>query len=302
MESDNTRPIVVAVGNDPVDSALEFAAAEAARIGCGVHLVHAVHVVPTGPEMVLLDFGDIERMGRETLRAAVATAEGMVGDETRLTSEVDDGPPVRTVVDAGRNARMIVVQRTDVNWLMRAVRRSVAHGVARHAQVPVVSVPDGWHERSEPSDGPGRVTLGVDIPDRCRPLLAAALSEARGRGAELEILHTWWFPSLYDDVVTDRIAQDSWTLTTRHEIEDILLEFDKEAAGVDVTVTTRHADPAAALIEASRHSRLVVVGRHDPLIAMGSHLGPVVRAVLRRAECPVLLANPGELRTDDLSA
>lgn len=36
-------PVVVAVGHDPVDAALTFAAAEAARAKCGLRLVHVVH-------------------------------------------------------------------------------------------------------------------------------------------------------------------------------------------------------------------------------------------------------------------
>ena len=41
-----------------------------------------------------------------------------------------------------------------------------------------------------------------------------------------------------------------------------------------------------------RTSHLLVLGRHDPAIPIGSHLGPVARAVLRDAACPVLLADP----------
>ena len=50
MTEQNPHPIVVAVGHDPIDSALAFAAGEASRIGCGLHLVHVVHRVAQGPE------------------------------------------------------------------------------------------------------------------------------------------------------------------------------------------------------------------------------------------------------------
>src|SRR6185503_4792302 len=42
MTEQNPMPIVVAVGDDSIDSALAFAAAEAVASGCGVHLLHAV--------------------------------------------------------------------------------------------------------------------------------------------------------------------------------------------------------------------------------------------------------------------
>jgi hypothetical protein len=35
-----------------------------------------------------------------------------------------------------------------------------------------------------------------------------------------------------------------------------------------------------------------VVARRDPLVPFGSHLGPIVRQVLREAECPVMVVEP----------
>ena len=48
MTEQNPMPIVVAVGDDSIDSALAFAAAEAVAAGCGVHLLHAVHLFVQG--------------------------------------------------------------------------------------------------------------------------------------------------------------------------------------------------------------------------------------------------------------
>ena len=61
-------------------------------------------------------------------------------------------------------------------------------------------------------------------------------------------------------------------------------------------IEARHAYAADALIEASRETTLLVIGRHDPLVPIGSHLGPIARAVLREAECPVLLVDPRPAR------
>ena len=55
--------IVVGVGPEEVDSALAFAADEALRAGCGLHLVHAVSLVPPGPDQVLLPAIDLEAWG-----------------------------------------------------------------------------------------------------------------------------------------------------------------------------------------------------------------------------------------------
>jgi hypothetical protein len=46
------------------------------------------------------------------------------------------------------------------------------------------------------------------------------------------------------------------------------------------------------LIDASAGSCLLVLGRRDPMMPFGSHLGPVVRHVLRGSECPVMVVEP----------
>jgi hypothetical protein len=65
-----------------------------------------------------------------------------------------------------------------------------------------------------------------------------------------------------------------------------------EAEGVEVVVEASHGLAAEVLLEVGRTAELLVVGRHDPLVPVGSHIGPVARAVLQDATCPVLLANP----------
>jgi nucleotide-binding universal stress UspA family protein len=116
--------------------------------------------------------------------------------------------------------------------------------------------------------------------------------EARGRGATLRVLHTWAFPGAYDDIIVSRVEHDQWTERATKDIHEALAKLGDEASGLTVEVEARHAHPGDALIKAARRSDLLVVGRHDPLVPAGSHLGPVARAVLREATCPVLLADP----------
>ena len=290
MAQPQQKPIVVAVGNEPVDSALEYAAAEALRLGCGLHVLHAVHVTPTGPDTVLLDFAEIEQIGRATLHAAVERAADLVGDRVPLTSSLVRGPVVSSIIEATADARMVVLQRRDLRRMIRTVTRSVSSGVAAHAHIPVVSVPTGWTETNHP--GEQVVTVGVDIPERCAAVLAVAAAEARSRGARLHVLHTWWFPSVYDDIIMSRVENDAWADRAREEIQGVLDGLGDVVEGIAIEIEARHAHPADALIDAGRESALLVVGRHDPLVPLGSHLGPVARAVLREATCPVLLANP----------
>lgn len=290
MPEQSPKPVVVAVGNDPIDSALEYAAAEALREGCGLHVLHAVHVSPTGPEMVLLDFAEVEQIGHATLHAALERAEDLLGGEVPLTHALVRGPVVSSIIEASENARMIVLQRRDLSRMIRTVTRSVSSGVAAHAHVPVVSVPTGWSEANH--NGEPVVTVGVDIPERCAAVLAVAAEAAKSHGARLHVLHTWWFPSVYDDIIMSRVENEAWADRAREEIQGVIDGLGDLVADLPIEIEARHAHPADALIDAGRDSVLLVVGRHDPLVPVGSHLGPVARAVLREATCPVLLANP----------
>jgi nucleotide-binding universal stress UspA family protein len=294
MTEQNPTPVVVAVGHDPIDAALAFAAGEAARAGCGLHLVHAVHLLAQGPEMALVAETDLERAGREGLTAALERARDLV-DGAPVTTEMRVGSIVPAIVDMGKDARMIVLERRDLSTMMRVVTRSVSSGVAARARVPVVSVPTHWSPGTARGDF-STVTVGVDIPERSVQVLRAAAAEAKSRGAVLRVLHTWSFPSAYDDIILTRTESQEWAERAAAEIQAVIDALGDDVAGVPVQIEARHAYPADSLIEASRETELLVIGRHDPLLPIGSHLGPIARAVLREAECPVLLVDPGHTR------
>lgn len=291
MTAQNPHPIVVAVGHDPIDSALAFAAGEASRIGCGLHLVHVVHRVAQGPEAMLVAATDLERAGRQALNGAVERVRDLVSADVPVTSELRVGAVVPTLAEIVADARMIVLQHRDLAHLMRVVTRSVSSGVAAHTRVPVVAVPSGWSPARTHAEQP-TVTVGVDIPDRCAEVLRAAAAEAGSRGATLRVLHTWSLPSPYEDIVMSRTDDEQWATRAAAEIQQVLDTMGDELADVPLEIDARHTDAADALIVASRTTDLLVLGRHDPVIPIGSHLGPVARAVLREASCPVLLADP----------
>lgn len=288
MSEKNPNPVVVAVGHDPMDAALAYAAAEATRAGCGLHLVHVIHRTAQGPETVLVDIVDLERAGHMALDGALERVRDLAGDAMPVTSEVVFGGVVSSIVDIGKSARQIVLQRRTLSRLMRVITRSVSSGVAARSRIPVASVPAGW----APASGEiATVSVGVDVPDRSEHILRAAAQAARGRGAHLRVLHTWAFPAAYDDIVMSPAEDAEWAKRATAEIQEVLDAMTDDLAGVAVKIETRHAAPGDALIEAGRSSDLLVVGRHDPLVPFGSHLGPVVRAVLREATCPILLVD-----------
>ena len=289
MPEDNPAPVVVAVGHDPVDSALAYAVVEARRRGCGVHLVHAVHHTHDGPDSVFVTESDRERVGRLALTSAMERLEAVADEGMTISSDMVSGSIAAAIATSCADARMIVLEHRDLGRLQRVVTRSVASGVAARAQVPVVSVPSHWSP-SHRHAAETTVTVGVDDPARSASLLRTAADAASVGGATLCIVHAWAMPRAYEDLGTSPEDEERWAAQVTTGIQEVLDAIADELEGVTVKIVVRHAPPADALVETSRTSDLLVIGRHDPLLPVGSHLGPVARAVLREAECPVMMA------------
>ncbi|CAB4914179.1 unannotated protein [freshwater metagenome] len=284
----STPVIVVGVGPEEVESALAFAAEEAMRARCGLHLVHAVHVSPPGPENALLTAVDVEKWGREVLDLAVKRAEDLVDGAVPVTHELHRGAPVHVLVEAGRSARMVVLEHRHLSRLSRIVNRTVAGGVAARLPVPVVAVPSGW----TPTDGPKVVVAGVDVPERSDEVLRTAVAEAHARGASLKVVHAWSWPAYDPDATSYGDEHRRWADRSRAEVHAALDRLGDESVAMEADVEVHPGRVIEAILGASEGADLLVIGRHDPLVPVGSHIGPVARAVLREAACPVLLANP----------
>ncbi len=291
MDETNPHPVVVAVGGDVGEAAIGFAAEEAVRQGCGVHLVHVAPAFVHGPDSILVTSPEVQEMGRHALNRSLDHARAVLAPDTALTSDLAVGRVVESLRDATREARMVVVQHRDLSRAHRLVSRSVTNGLGAHARVPVVSVPSTWTPSRPPGQEP-RVTVGVDVPVRSEAVLRAAVAAARSRGASLHALHAWRLAGIYEGVVVAQEQAEGWAQQAATEVRQALDALGAEAAGIALSVETHHGSPAEALVEASGSSDLLVVGRHDPLVPLGSHLGPVARGVLHEARCPVLLVDP----------
>lgn len=289
MTDHDERPVLLAVSDDRhFDASLQFAAREATTCGADLELMHAYHVLATDPGAPLLSFASADSVASETLRLAVEHASKTLGGQVQLSSTLVRGPIVRSIVQASGGCRLVVLQRRDLSRLSRVAARSTSSAVAAHAHTPVAVVPEGW-------TGTGAeavVSVGVDVPGRSAAILRQALLEARARRASLRVLHTWWSPGYFDDIDMDRFGSATWAVEVADEIRAIVDETREEFEDVEVAIETHHGRPMDTLVAASRTSELLVVGRHDPLVPTGSHLGPVARAVLHSAECPLLVVAP----------
>lgn len=129
---DATGPVVLAVPDDDIAAALRFAVAEATEQGCGLRLVAY----------------DAPVLARTLARVRGVPVEG------RLVQ----GTPVRAVLDASADARLVVVRRRDLLHLIRAL--TADHDVLPTSWVdpPVACVPPDW----TPPDRDLPATLGIE--------------------------------------------------------------------------------------------------------------------------------------------
>lgn len=271
-------PVVVAVAEDGSAAALRFAADEAVVARAHLLVVHVVDLVAPAPAIVVE--GGAGRAG-VTIIQAVRRARAAVAGVVGVSDELFHGDVVDGLVDASRRARLLVLERRRAG-ADRVGPGGVCARVASAAGSGVVCVPSDWDGGR--STRPGQtVTVGVRDALTCAPLLAEALAVAAVRGDLLRVVHVRE-PEGADD------PEDEADLA---RAVAVALKRATVMPRPQVVVETMHGAPAAALVEASRTSRLVVVGRHRPRRPHGgSSLGPVARATLRGSVCPVLVATP----------
>lgn len=283
-----TDPIVVSVPRGDLDAALRYAAAEAALHHSPVRLVHAYEPGPSlsGPPVTESGAGRV-------LHDAARRAEELVGPGIPVSGQLVRGPSVESVLDTSTDARVVVLQRRDLLHLIRSLTRSLDGAAVRRSQIPLACVPPAW---TAPDRDVRPITVGIDAPEHSADLLRASVALAREHGAPLRVLHTWSFPKPYDEAVLLRVGRE-WEAWAREDIERVLRPLRPDLP-VEVEVEVQHGAPLPALLAAAAASRLVVLGRHGIHREIGSRLGPVTRAVLHDAPCPVLLIPTAALHHD----
>ena len=267
------RKILVGIDEpDDVDGVLEFAAAEAVRRQCGVHLMHALSVGSRhgdGSELTLTA-GSLQHAGTDVLVKAAQQLEELLHDELSVTTELVHDSAASALNEASPHACLVLLQRRDGEGASHGMR-SVINGVAAHAAVPVMVVPSSWRHDGERTP----VVVGVGEPAVSAPLVSTALEMARRSDTDLRLVHAR--PD----------GQPSGE--GRSDFSDLLAEY----PDVHIDSRVEPGAPADTLVAAGGTASLVVIGRHHRRHRIGPRLGSTARAVLAQAPCPVLVVEPG---------
>ncbi|TNC17267.1 universal stress protein [Georgenia sp. 311] len=277
--------VVVGVdGSGLSESALLWAAAEAARLGSPLHIVHAFVYVHAMGGFAVVDVATPDEIGGEVCAAALERVRAEFPD-LAVTTEVRVGPAAPQLIKASRQASMVVLGARGHGRIGGVLVGSVSQQVALHSRCPVVVVRGGVEG--------GPVVVGLDGSVQADEALRFALRHAEGVGAPLRVVRAEYVEAppgvppgeWYADLV-DRMQ--ALTESVRSKVEEVA----REHPGVEVELEILHQHPVSALVDESAQARLIVVASRGLGGFAGLLLGSVSQGVLSRSMASVAVVPP----------
>jgi nucleotide-binding universal stress UspA family protein len=280
--------LVCVDGSAASDTAVAWATREAIMRTSPITLLHVVPRVvvgwPVGPLHADMPEWQLEN-GQRAVDQARKTLSANLGEseppETHIHMVYSSVVPA--LIDASKQASMIVAGSQGLGALGRLLLGSVTTALIHHAQCPVVVIHSD--ERAAPdSDAP--VLVGIDGSPASEVAIALAFDEASRRRVELVALHVWSdvgvFPMLGMDW-RDNEAKGHEILAER------LAGWPERYPDVPVKRLLFCDKPAQWLLKESERAQLVVVGSHGRGGFAGMLLGSVSSHVAQSAKVPVIV-------------
>ena len=287
--------VVVALEGGPHSEATwEWGIAEAVRRGAQVKIVRAVEdnlpvsVWSWYPIIGMSDLDvDVSAYLAETRARAQQRHPGMSVDARLLRGQV-----VPCLQEASADAQLLVVGARAGSTTDRGRRvRSGTTGahVAAHARCPVAVVRSD-PEHPEQPDAP--VVVGVDGSPASLAAARLAAREARLRGVRLTVAHARpTIPDPFGHGSVPPLATEDENDPTHKAAQVVAQALQRENPGLTVEVALVDDEPADGLTGLARGAALLVVGSRGLGSFRGMLLGSVSGAVVREADCPVLVVH-----------
>jgi nucleotide-binding universal stress UspA family protein len=281
--------IVVGVdGSTSSAVALRWAAAAARRRSAELVVLNA-YLAPlayVGPEEAIARIDpDLHHVRLRHLEDHIEAAQVDL-DGLEVHRRLHPGRAVDGLLEAAQEADLLVLGARGSGGFHGLRLGGTAEHCARHAHSPVVIVPSHLPPTT------GRVVVGIDGSATAREAASWAVDEARGSGAELELVAVYQpydargpfggeFMRLASPGSTERFRRAS----DRH-IYEAAAAIPADA-GVPVRSMVLAGHPAEVLVERAQLGDLLVVGRRGGEGFPGLRLGSVTRQVLHHADRPV---------------
>ena len=291
MDTNGSLPVVVGWDESHGSkAALTWAAVTARQQGVPLQVVLNVDL-QTRSGLPTADLGADEEVVANSLTKARELA-GRVAPEVPVSTDILTGHVVGNLIEASRQAGMLVVGSRGHSRFVSALIGSVSDAVASHSHCPVVVVRG---ETDYPGDAP--VVVGADGSQTSRAAVAFAARYAAANGARLIAVNA---TAANQMVAPELIIDEAATEAIR---EEALRFMSESLAGVsadhpDLVIEEVVSDRPAgqALVDAAKVSgaQLLVVGSHGRGGFAGMLLGSVSRTVLHHAPGPVAVVRPSD--------
>jgi nucleotide-binding universal stress UspA family protein len=269
-------------GSADGDAAIRWAARDASMRSLPVTLIHVVAASPAnsmmGPD------GTMTQRQEDQARQIVERARRIVGElgghkPAEVHTEVAYAAVVSALIDASKDAQMVVVGSRGRDGVGRQMLGSVACGLIKHAHCPVAVVHDPGTAQLEINHR-APVLVGIDGSP------ALAFDEASRRGVPLVALHAW------RDVGVFPLLGMDWR-KYRDQGQEVLGErlagWHEQYPEVHVRRRLVCDLPARWLLDESKNAQLVVLGSRGRGGFPGMRLGSVTSRVVRSARVPVIV-------------
>lgn len=289
MSDPKHRGILVCVdGSAESDAAVAWAAREAAMRGLPITVIHAVAPVVVGWPVGQL-YADMPAWQQDGAQQVIDQARKIVianqggGTPPEMRTEIIYSAVTPTLIDASRDAWMIVAGSQGLGALGRLLLGSVTAALLAHAHCPVAVVHTDDHA-ARAADGP--VLVGTDGSPASEAAIALAFDEAARRGVGVVALHAW------SDVGVFPILGMDWR-DSEAKGEELLAErlagWQEQYPDVHVKRLVVCDKPSRWLVAEAERAQLVVVGSHGRGGFPGMLLGSVSSHVAQSATAPVIV-------------
>lgn len=242
-------------GSEAAESAVAWAATEAASLRAPLHLIHA-SVWPLSRETA-------DQIAERALELAHKFEPDLA-----VASTVTDGFPLPVLAEESRTADLLVIGGRSTGPVLGVLVGATGVGLAAHAHCPVVVV-----QPRQPDRAGNYVVVGYDGSPPSVAAFRFAREFARRHGLTMRVVCVQQGGSGTEDVPADQLS----SLT--HLVP----------AGPPVEIAQVVGHPAEQLIRLSADAQLVVIGSRGRGGFADLLLGSVSQAVLHQADCPVAI-------------
>jgi nucleotide-binding universal stress UspA family protein len=294
------RRVVVGVdGSDGSGTALRWALAAAARRGAELEVVAVYPVGLPWRWDPAIDAPHVEAVRRDVEERARA-----FGSEVRAGISGVDAVPVQVVTAPGHAATVLVERSEGADLLVvgsrgRGIARSALLGsVALHcatdAHCPVVVVHPGRSDREETRP----VVAGVDDCPDAAAVVLAAMEEAAGLGADLEVVAAYGTGDHWSAEIGSAAEVGQVREVVRQRLDELVQQVRTGPAArlgdrlPVVEALAVEGSPYDVLIGESDGARLLVVGRRGHGGVRSLLMGSVALHAVVSARVPVMVVHP----------